>query len=101
MRKLIVLLVAFCMASMCFAQKNVQSREIVKRDTINGTGFVSVEEYQTRNGNMAFRAKWCGKSINISRKTAENVLEGSDPMVVLCYYNNGEVIRQKVITLND
>jgi len=90
------------MASMCcMAQKNVQSREIVKRDTINATGFVSVEEYQTRSGNMSFRAKWCGKAINISHVAAEDILGGSDAYVVLCHYNNGEVICQKVITLND
>lgn len=99
MKKLIISLVVFCMASLCFAQKNVMLREIVSRDTIEATNYVNVEEYTKKNGEKGYKATWCGRSINISNAAANDILEGSDAYVVLCRYNNGEVIRQKVITL--
>ena len=80
-------------------QSNVVNREVVSRDTILATDYVHVEEYTTRAGNQSYKAKWCGKAINVSKAAAEDILEGSDAYVVLCRYNNGEVIRNKVITL--
>lgn len=85
--------------SVAFGQKNVEYREIVKRDTILATGYVHVDEYVTKSGNNSFKAKWCGKAINISKKVAEDILNGSDAYVIVCRYSNGEVIRSKVITL--
>lgn len=80
-------------------QTNVVNREIVSRDTILATDYVHVTEYVNKSGKDAYKATWCGRSINISRSTAEDILGGSDAYVVLCRYNNGEVIRNKVITL--
>lgn len=97
--KKLVFLVAFMASVCCIAQKNVQTREIVKRDTIEATNYVDVEEYITKSGSKSFRARWCGKAINISKSVAEDILGGSDAYVVVARYNNGEVIRQKVITL--
>lgn len=80
-------------------QTNVVNREVVSRDTILATDYVQVQEYVNKKGENAFKATWCGRSINISKSAAEDILEGSDAYVVLCRYNNGEVIRNKVITL--
>lgn len=94
-----IIFICFLTCLTAKGQSNVANREVVKRDTILATGYVHVEEYQTRSGNQSYKAKWCGKAINISRAAAEDVLGGSDAYVVLCHYNNGEVIRQKIISL--
>ncbi len=88
----------FCIAD-AKAQTNVVNREIVSRDTILATDYVHVTEYVNKSGKDAFKATWCGRSINISKSAAEDILGGSDAYVVIAKYNNGEVIRQKVITL--
>lgn len=80
-------------------QSNVMKREIVSRDTIEATSFVGVEEYTKKDGTKGYKATWCGRSININKAAANDILEGSDAYVVVARYNNGEVIRQKVITL--
>lgn len=80
-------------------QTDVANREVVSRDTILATNYVHVQEYVNKKGENAFKAKWCGKAINISKSVAEDILDGSDAYVVVARYNNGEVIRQKVITL--
>lgn len=97
----VVSIVFLCLLTCLCAkgQSNVVNREVVSRDTILATDYVHVEEYTTRAGNQSYKAKWCGKAINISRTVAEDILDGSDAYVVLCRYNNGEVIRNKVITL--
>lgn len=97
--KKFILLVAFMTSMCCMAQKNVSSREVVSRDTIEATSFVGVEEYTKKDGTKGYKATWCGRSINISKAAANDILEGSDAYVVVARYNNGEVIRQKVITL--
>lgn len=82
-----------------YSQTNVMNREVVSRDTINAVGYVHVQEYVNKKGEVAYKARWCGKAINISASAANDILEGSDAYVIVARYNNGEVIRQKVITL--
>lgn len=101
-----VVFLAIAIVFICFltcltakGQSNVANREVVKRDTILATDYVHVTEYVNKSGKDAFKATWCGRSINISKSAAEDILGGSDAYVVIAKYNNGEVIRQKVITL--
>lgn len=58
---------------------------IVRKDTVVSNS-VNVIEYTNRNGKLDYKAKWSGKSINISDKDANAILEGDDPAVVLFTY---------------
>lgn len=77
---------------------NVPYRIIVRQDTILAEGYVRIDDYVSHLGIREYRATWCGKTIVIDGKAAEDILSGrSKPYVVVCRYNNGEVIRQKII----
>lgn len=94
-----IVFICFLTCLCCKAQTNVVERQIVSRDTILATDYVHVTEYVNKSGKDAYKATWCGRSINISKAAANDILEGSDAYVVVAHYNNGETIRQKVITL--
>jgi len=77
---------------------NVPYRIIVSQDTILAEGYVSIDDYVSHMEIREYRATWCDRPIIIDRKAAEDILSGrSKPYVVVCHYNNGEVIRQKII----
>lgn len=77
---------------------NVPYRIIVRQDTILAEGYVRIDDYVSHLGIREYRATWCDKTIAIDGKAATDILSGgSKPYVVVGHYNNGEVIRQRII----
>lgn len=59
---------------------------IVRKDTVVSNS-VNVIEYTNKNGKLDYKAKWSGKSLNISDKDANAILEGDDAAIILVTYN--------------
>ena len=78
----------------------VAKKEIVKRDTLIVTGDCDVIEYVKKDGTTGIKAKWAGYAVKISQKDGDAILEGDDAGLVVEYWNDGEVIVNKIIAVN-
>lgn len=85
------------------AQSNfvsVDQKEIVKRDTLIVTDDCHVQEYVKKDGSMGMKARWAGYAVNISYKDGNAILEGDDAGLIVEYWNDGEIIVNKIIAVN-
>ena len=74
----------------------------VKRDTIFSDQ-IKVIEYEKRDGTLALKCTWCGKSVASTQKDLNSIMEGDDRAVIIVTYNvDGFLICEpkKVIAVN-
>lgn len=77
---------------------NPWSGYIIRNDTIVSNS-VNIIEYTNKQGKLDYKAKWSGKSLNISNKDGNAILEGDDACIILVTYNieGCEVIMPKKV----
>lgn len=99
MRKIFfcVVFALFCGVLAGQSVKDVAKVEVLRHDTLKVENYV-VEKYVKKNGEEGYKAKWGGKAINVSDRDGAIITNGSSAYVVIAIYNNGEIVRKKLIS---
>lgn len=90
MKKLFIALALVLVALTVNANESQDSSVVISQDTINVLGELHIQECVNSKGNTYFKATYMGRNVRISKKSAEDILEGSDAFIIFSNYSNGE-----------